>query len=80
MAKNLFQTVYFSFSIVYGLRVLRGSLWLPQALGGTVDGDILNCIKNSPYIVPIDGALTYALVQMGYHAGDLFHHVFIHPR
>ena len=80
MAKNLFQTFYFSFAIAYGLKVMRGSPWLPPALGGTSNGDIMNCIKGVPYIVPEEGTLTYALIMMGYHAGDLFHHVFIHPK
>ena len=80
MAKNLFQAFYFTFAIIYGLKVMRGSPWLPPSLGGTEEGDILNCIKNVPFVKPIEGALTYALVMMGYHAGDLFHHVFIHPK
>ena len=61
MAKNLFQAIYFTVAIVYGLKVMRGSPWLPPALGGTSDGDILNCIKKQPYIIPVEGTLTYAL-------------------
>jgi len=30
-----------------------------------------------PYVKPVEGAMTYALIQIGYHLGDTITHVFL---
>jgi len=41
------------------------------------NGSFDNFYNDAPWTVPIDGAVTYALVQIGYHAGDTLSHLIV---
>jgi hypothetical protein len=77
-AKYVFQVFYFAWATWYGYETLKDSPCLPPALGGK--GLIENGLIDVPFVPVTDGLVTYIMLQLGYHGGDLFHHIFFKER
>ena len=60
MTEQVWTFCYTSIMMVYGWHILGDSEWLPTYLGG--HGSFDNFYKDVPWTVPIDGAVTFALI------------------
>jgi hypothetical protein len=55
---------------------LRDSEWLPWYLGGT-QGKYENIWNNVPFGITVEGATTYAFVELGFFLGEFVNLIFI---
>jgi len=77
-SKYIFATLYFTFATSYGYYTLKDTPWLPWYLGGSGTWEAM--FIDAPYIAVQPGVVTYAMLQLGYHFGDLIHLQFFEDR
>jgi hypothetical protein len=77
-SKYVFQFCYFVFATTYGYYTLKDAVWLPWFLGGNGTWEAM--WADAPYTAVCPGATSYAMLQLGYHFGDLIHLYFIEER
>jgi hypothetical protein len=73
-AQYVWTTSYFILMTVYGYYLFQDSAWLPWYMGGNGSWDQI--WKDMPFVKPVNGAMTYAMIQLGYHLGETVTHVF----
>ena len=78
LCDNVWSLLYFLIISTYGYHVLQNSPWMPSVMGGSGSLDLF--FQNTPWREPIPGAVTYALIQIGYHAGDTLSHLIMHEK
>jgi hypothetical protein len=78
LCKYTFAVMYFTWATAYGYYTFKDAPWLPPALGGNGTWDKMT--EDAPFVPQVEGAVTYAMLQLGYHGGDLVHHVFFADR
>lgn len=75
----LYKAIYYTMGTIWGYMIFKDSEMLPYLLGGPdKTGEILWI--DSPFSKPIDGALMYSLITMGYNIEELIDHGFIKER
>ncbi len=73
------QALYFTFSALWGWSILRKDMVLPAYLGGQEGGSLTN-FESVLYPTYQEALINYSFVTFGYHAGNLFRHLFIDKR
>jgi hypothetical protein len=73
-SKYVFSILYFTFATSYGYCTLKDTPFLPWWLGGHGTWEAM--WEGAPYVNNAPGAVTYGMLQLGYHFGDLVHHHF----
>ena len=77
-SRYVFSICYFTWATAYGYYTLADAPFLPWWLGGRGTWEAL--WTDAPYGDQHPGLLTYALLQLGYHFGDLLYHQFAAKR
>ena len=70
MGKYEFAFFYFIFATGYGYIVLKDEPWFPYYLGGKNES-FIDMFIDAPFVPVTKGAITYAMLQIGYHGGDM---------
>jgi ceramide synthetase len=78
MSKYVFSIFYFSFVTAYGYYLFKDAPWLEWYLGGSGTWEAL--WEGAPFVVQSPGCMTYCMLQIGYHGGDLVSHLFFEER
>jgi hypothetical protein len=76
--KYIFATIYFTFATTYGYLTFKDAPFLPWYLGGSGTWDAM--FIDWPYMPFYEGAVTYAMLQIGYHFGDLLNLLFFEEK
>jgi len=79
MGKYVFSFFYFLIVTIYGYITLKDEKWMPWFLGGTAQ-DFSLMQQNQPFTPIGAGCITYGMLQLGYHGGDMIHLIFIEER
>ena len=66
---------FYLMSTIWGMYVIWGQDWLPTYMHGT--GDLLNGIKNLPFLKIDDSVIIYGLWNLGYRVEGFLVHVFL---
>jgi hypothetical protein len=74
----MYQFGYFIWATWYGFQTLKDAAWFPAELGGS--GSWNKMTEGAPFVPIHEGAIKYAMLQLGYHGGDLVHHIFVAER
>jgi hypothetical protein len=74
----VFSFFYFTWASAYGYYTFKDAPWLPPDLGGHGSWDKMT--EDAPFVPMVEGAVTYAMLQLGYHGGDLVHHILFAER
>jgi hypothetical protein len=77
-SRYIFMILYFIFATSYGYYTFKDAPFLPWWLGGSGTWEAM--FEGAPYVKNAPGAVTYAMLQLGYHGGDLVHHHFFAVR
>jgi hypothetical protein len=79
MGKYWFAIFYFTFATSYGYYVLKDEPWFPSYLGGSAD-NFMGMFTDAPFVPVCKGAVTYAMLQIGYHGGDMVMLLFLEEK
>ena len=74
-AANCYCAIYFTFSTLWGWKVIEGTKWIPWWMGGESDGTIDNVFPNNPFQECTTELLNYTLFIYGYHFGETIMHI-----